>query len=64
MWIIISILLVIVCLVSLGVQHEQRKEIEAHKYANELLLHNIKRSEEHTSELQSHVRNSYAVFCL
>ncbi|MEJ7344709.1 DUF1514 family protein [Staphylococcus haemolyticus] len=42
MWIIISILLVIVCLVSLGVQHEQRKEIEAHKYANELLLHNIK----------------------
>ncbi|MBE7361264.1 DUF1514 family protein [Staphylococcus haemolyticus] len=42
MWIIISILLAIVCLVSLGVQHEQRKEIEAHKYANKLLLHNIK----------------------
>src|SRR3546814_1820369 len=27
-------------------------------------LHNIKRSEEHTSELQSLMRSSYAVFCL
>src|SRR3546814_9521798 len=28
------------------------------------LLHNDERSEEHTSELQSLMRNSYAVFCL
>src|SRR3546814_18412949 len=31
------------------------------KYANLVILH---RSEEHTSELQSLMRNSYAVFCL
>src|SRR3546814_6889024 len=29
-----------------------------------LSIHEIKRSEEHTSELQSLMRNSYAVFCL
>ncbi|MCD8803117.1 DUF1514 family protein [Staphylococcus warneri] len=34
MWIIISILLGVVCLISLGVQHEQRKELEEYKYAN------------------------------
>src|SRR3546814_6811114 len=28
------------------------------------LLHLVDRSEEHTSELQSLMRNSYAVFCL
>src|SRR3546814_5225144 len=28
------------------------------------LLHDVKRSEEHTSELQSLMRISYAVFCL
>src|SRR3546814_4408773 len=27
-------------------------------------VHDIQRSEEHTSELQSLMRNSYAVFCL
>ena len=27
-------------------------------------LHNLTRSEEHTSELQSHSEISYAVFCL
>src|SRR3546814_8501744 len=29
-----------------------------------LELHEVTRSEEHTSELQSLMRNSYAVFCL
>src|SRR3546814_4799367 len=29
-----------------------------------LLVENMRRSEEHTSELQSLMRNSYAVFCL
>src|SRR3546814_7297056 len=29
-----------------------------------LLFYNLARSEEHTSELQSLMRNSYAVFCL
>src|SRR3546814_9256422 len=30
----------------------------------QLLLHLVQRSEEHTSELQSLMRTSYAVFCL
>lgn len=34
MWIIISILLAIALLISMGVQHEQRKELEEYKYAN------------------------------
>src|SRR3546814_2546092 len=33
-------------------------------HAGELIVHNLGRSEEHTSELQSLMRISYAVFCL
>src|SRR3546814_2976101 len=36
----------------------------AHGYLDELLFANVRRSEEHTSELQSLMRISYAVFCL
>src|SRR3546814_7142296 len=36
----------------------QRGQAEIHG------LHEVRRSEEHTSELQSLMRNSYAVFCL
>src|SRR3546814_7056257 len=37
---------------------------EHYPYVGEALLGEIKRSEEHTSELQSLMRNSYAIFCL
>src|SRR3546814_6353023 len=37
---------------------------DAHHYLTELILQEGDRSEEHTSELQSLMRNSYAVFCL
>src|SRR3546814_2023360 len=33
-------------------------------YLKQYLAHTFNRSEEHTSELQSLMRNSYAVFCL
>src|SRR3546814_2612747 len=36
----------------------------AHRYATENLARAMPRSEEHTSELQSLMRISYAVFCL
>src|SRR3546814_2861990 len=35
---------------------------EAHKHGQRVLTHTV-RSEEHTSELQSLMRTSYAVFC-
>src|SRR3546814_9923237 len=35
-----------------------------HSGVSQLLQSNSRRSEEHTSELQSLMRNSYAVFCL
>src|SRR3546814_7429443 len=38
--------------------------IEQHAYTTELRLTYALRSEEHTSELQSLMRISYAVFCL
>ncbi|MCJ1786306.1 DUF1514 family protein [Staphylococcus warneri] len=37
MWFIISILLAIALLISMGVQHEQHKQIEDYKYANTYL---------------------------
>src|SRR3546814_3084617 len=37
---------------------------ETNRIANELAAHGVGRSEEHTSELQSLMRTSYAVFCL
>src|SRR3546814_4646527 len=36
----------------------------AHPFGTELAFDDHRRSEEHTSELQSLMRNSYAVFCL
>src|SRR3546814_9655280 len=54
-------------MVALGVWQLHRKtwkeHLLAHYAANETLPP-IARSEEHTSELQSLMRNSYAVFCL
>src|SRR3546814_9681296 len=49
-----------------NVQHEQRKIVRYNQLvANLVILHNVEqRSEEHTSELQSLMRISYAVFCL
>src|SRR3546814_9650184 len=40
------------------------KEDKGKKPVESLLHHKAPRSEEHTSELQSLMRNSYAVFCL
>src|SRR3546814_10434170 len=37
---------------------------QAHHLAERLLVRRTQRSEEHTSELQSLMRTSYAVFCL
>lgn len=37
MWIIISIVLAIALLISLGVQHEQQRQIEYYRYANEYM---------------------------
>src|SRR3546814_4139467 len=38
--------------------------VEARRQVRQLVDHNVRRSEEHTSELQSLMRISYAVFCL
>src|SRR3546814_1663675 len=44
---------------------DQARELgDAHRQAGEALLEGAVRSEEHTSELQSLMRISYAVFCL
>src|SRR3546814_3117444 len=52
----------------LGVGVEEVVELQPgdrqHRLAVELGVVNAVRSEEHTSELQSLMRNSYAVFCL
>src|SRR3546814_6902255 len=46
-----------------GHQHDgQQRHCEALKHG--VLVHLLRRSEEHTSELQSLMRISYAVFCL
>lgn len=37
MWIIISIILAIALLIYLGVQHEQQRQIEYYRYANEYM---------------------------
>src|SRR3546814_1178020 len=42
----------------------QREEHQVGGDRRATLLHRLVRSEEHTSELQSLMRNSYAVFCL
>src|SRR3546814_940794 len=39
-------------------------DLPAHERATEAMLMGLRRSEEHTSELQSLMRSSYAVFCL
>ena len=44
MWIIISILLGVVCLISLGVQHEQRKELEE-KHKNQIFEVTLQKSQ-------------------
>src|SRR3546814_5530651 len=41
-----------------------RNEVRMHGPEGEVHTHNGTRSEEHTSELQSQMRISYAVFCL
>src|SRR3546814_3444636 len=38
--------------------------IDSQGWENYLAIYNVERSEEHTSELQSLMRISYAVFCL
>src|SRR3546814_2358285 len=49
---------------------KRRVQIQRHEVADEIVSHlqtfemNLGRSEEHTSELQSLMRISYAVFCL
>src|SRR3546814_6127672 len=47
-------------------QHGVTRYVTTHRIANDETAHrrHHKRSEEHTSELQSLMRNSYAVFCL
>src|SRR3546814_5725127 len=50
-----------------GVGHErglERVRLQQHREAGERALLDRRRSEEHTSELQSLMRISYAVFCL
>src|SRR3546814_6914481 len=47
----------------IGGFYRQRAGGEAHAYSAQL-MHLLQRSEEHTSELQSLMRISYAVFCL
>ena len=49
--------------IPLGLSYEYMNVILDARY-NVSLTKAGKRSEEHTSELQSHVRISYAVFCL
>src|SRR3546814_940987 len=41
-----------------------RQDALVHAGAGKYVLHHVDRSEEHTSELQSLMRISYAVFCL
>src|SRR3546814_6023064 len=45
-------------------RHDLSKLPGVHRLATVVCLKTIKRSEEHTSELQSLMRISYAVFCL
>src|SRR3546814_3812174 len=47
-----------------GVVELEHREIDDPAEAEGVLLQKIERSEEHTSELQSLMRISYAVFCL
>src|SRR3546814_10878436 len=60
--------LLVLLAVLLVVPHEIPKEIQgdfpAEVYPRTLLVVGVVRSEEHTSELQSLMRISYAVFCL
>ena len=51
-------------LICAAVTGEQVREHVSFQLLEEEALAAILRSEEHTSELQSHVRISYAVFCL
>src|SRR3546814_9836661 len=48
--------------------HQQPKQADRHRdreqQASDCDVHEAQRSEEHTSELQSLMRNSYALFCL
>src|SRR3546814_8742804 len=47
-------------------QHRRHRDVGDAERIDQILLvaHRVVRSEEHTSELQSLMRNSYAVFCL
>src|SRR3546814_3456243 len=47
-----------------SVDHEWLLRMLAHRIADPRVLRLVRRSEEHTSELQSLMRISYAVFCL
>src|SRR3546814_9087459 len=47
----------------LGIHRQQRGDLDGAELLRHLLTRRL-RSEEHTSELQSLMRNSYAVFCL
>lgn len=47
MWFIISILLAVALLISLGVQHEQYKRIKEYEYANNYMHDYIRRYARH-----------------
>src|SRR3546814_1237738 len=51
-------------LVAGGVDQRQAGDLAACRDVAHLHFHRLARSEEHTSELQSLMRTSYAVFCL